>query len=735
MKKFSSVLIVLLLMVAIMKLDAQVNQDWKWVHPAPQGNQMRWIKMIDSVNWYACGNSGTFMKTSNAGVNWTIYTNAGGWLPSYYGEGRNLMNGWFFNLNTGLVCGYTGWIARTTNAGASWDSIGIPTTNSMYGLHFANNTVGYASGAGGRLLKTNNAGLTWDSIPVGISTANYNVFALDTNTIFFCTTMSNPLTSKVVKTTNKGANWTFYTLDTAFTAYDINFINANTGMVCGSAGVIRFTTNGGETWTRANTPSMSVMYGLHSTLTPTPTFYVVGDSYGIYKTDNFGATWTLLAFNDPNMVWTSTHYSLDVSGNRIVAIGAYGSIQKSTNAGANFTTLTQWLSPATKYDIWAQSANGLVIAVGGRGSTATFDQVLRSTNGGTNWSIAALNSTATYNSLAMVNSTTGFMCGSSGNLRKTTNAGLNWDSVPGPFGTNSLKRIEFVNVNTGYVFQTTAALNGGWKTTDGGLTWDSLRNMGSETRVPVSSFIDANTGYVGNNVAKLMKTTDGGNNWTILSNTPMGTFGLYGVKFFNADTGYVCGSTGYKLCRTTNGGVSFDSVSHPFYTGLYSMRFFNFNTGWIFASSGYSAKTTNGGTSWFFQNTSGQYGYANYFTSPDSGFVTGDNAYILKTSKQTITGTEWTGTKIPSQYYLKQNYPNPFNPTTTIEFAIPKAGLVSLKIYDIAGREVTNAINMSLNPGIVKYTFNGASLSSGVYLYRLTVNEKLIDTKKMVLVK
>lgn len=163
MKQIIVMLFALLFMSCVWNVEAQENIDWKWVHPGPQGNQMRWIKMIDSVHWYACGNTGTFMKTSNAGANWTVNTNAGGWLPSFYGEGRNLMNAWFFNLNTGVVCGYTGWIARTTNAGVSWDSIGIPTINSMYGLHFVNNMVGYASGAGGRLLKTTNGGLSWDS--------------------------------------------------------------------------------------------------------------------------------------------------------------------------------------------------------------------------------------------------------------------------------------------------------------------------------------------------------------------------------------------------------------------------------------------------------------------------------------------------------------------------------------------------------------------------------------------
>ncbi len=735
MKRIFTLFFVLISVVFAVNLDAQVNQDWKWAHPGPQGNQLRWVKMIDPLNWYACGNTGTFMKSSNAGANWTVYTNAGGWLPSFYGEGRNLMNGWFFDLNTGVICGYTGWIARTTNAGVSWDSIGIPTTNSMYGLHFVKNTIGFVSGAGGKVFKTTNAGLTWDSLSTGVTSVNYNIFAVDANIIYVATTVPSPLAGNVLKTTNGGLNWIVYNTGTAFTIYDINFIDANTGMICGSSGNIKLTTNGGVNWTSVNSPSASAMYGLHFTLTPTPAFYAVGDSYGIYKTENFGQNWTLLSFNDPNMSWTSTHYSVDVSGNNIAAVGAYGSIQKSTNAGANFTALTHWLSPATKYDVWAQNSNGLVLVTGGRGSTATFDQVLRSTNGGMNWAIVPFNSSATYYSLSMVNNTTGFMSGSAGNLRRTTNAGLNWDSIPGPVGTFTFKRIEFVNASTGYLFQNSSNTGGGWKTTNGGLNWELLTNLGSETRISSSSFVNANTGYAGNNAAKLLKTTDGGANWTTLTNTPMSTFGLNGVKFFNAETGYVCGSAGAKLCRTTDGGTGFDTIPHPFNNALYSMKWFDLNTGWIFASLGYSAKTTDGGANWFFQNTSGQYGYGCYFTHPDSGFVVGDNGYILKIVSQTITGAEWSGTVIPSKYYLKQNYPNPFNPTTTIEFALPKAGLVSLKIYDITGREISNAVNMTLNPGIVKYSFNGANFASGVYFYKLVVDRKIIDTKKMILLK
>ena len=88
------------------------------------------------------------------------------------------------------------------------------------------------------------------------------------------------------------------------------------------------------------------------------------------------------------------------------------------------------------------------------------------------------------------------------------------------------------------------------------------------------------------------------------------------------------------------------------------------------------------------------------------------------------------------KYTLEQNYPNPFNPTTTIKFSLPKAGIVTLKIYDVAGREVMRLINnQNMNAGYQTQLFNGSMLSSGVYFYSLLVDNNLIATKKMVLVK
>jgi len=85
---------------------------------------------------------------------------------------------------------------------------------------------------------------------------------------------------------------------------------------------------------------------------------------------------------------------------------------------------------------------------------------------------------------------------------------------------------------------------------------------------------------------------------------------------------------------------------------------------------------------------------------------------------------------------LDQNYPNPFNPTTTIEFGLPRAGTINLKIYDITGRETASVIdNIHLGAGTYKYSFDGSTLSSGVYFYRLIADGLTISSKKMVIIK
>ncbi|MEO8513215.1 MAG: T9SS type A sorting domain-containing protein, partial [Ignavibacteria bacterium] len=87
---------------------------------------------------------------------------------------------------------------------------------------------------------------------------------------------------------------------------------------------------------------------------------------------------------------------------------------------------------------------------------------------------------------------------------------------------------------------------------------------------------------------------------------------------------------------------------------------------------------------------------------------------------------------------LGQNYPNPFNPSTVISFELPAAGDVSLKVYDIAGKEVANLLNGFLSSGNHNVTFNASGLASGVYFYRLNISNSAENTSrvmKMILTK
>jgi Bacterial Ig domain/Secretion system C-terminal sorting domain/Carbohydrate binding module (family 35) len=90
--------------------------------------------------------------------------------------------------------------------------------------------------------------------------------------------------------------------------------------------------------------------------------------------------------------------------------------------------------------------------------------------------------------------------------------------------------------------------------------------------------------------------------------------------------------------------------------------------------------------------------------------------------------------EVPAEYSLQQNYPNPFNPVTIIEFALPKDGAVTLKVYDIIGREVKTLVNDQRTAGEYAVKLDASDLASGVYIYRLQANG-FVSSKKMIVLK
>lgn len=99
-----------------------------------------------------------------------------------------------------------------------------------------------------------------------------------------------------------------------------------------------------------------------------------------------------------------------------------------------------------------------------------------------------------------------------------------------------------------------------------------------------------------------------------------------------------------------------------------------------------------------------------------------------------LTTTDVEETSIPTKYELNQNYPNPFNPSTVINYQLPEAGNVSLKVYDVLGNEVATLVNEFKQAGVYNAKFANANLSSGIYLYRLQAGN-FVSVRRMMLIK
>ncbi|MFQ5498711.1 MAG: T9SS type A sorting domain-containing protein [Candidatus Zixiibacteriota bacterium] len=93
-----------------------------------------------------------------------------------------------------------------------------------------------------------------------------------------------------------------------------------------------------------------------------------------------------------------------------------------------------------------------------------------------------------------------------------------------------------------------------------------------------------------------------------------------------------------------------------------------------------------------------------------------------------------SGGSLPTSFDLAQNYPNPFNPSTNIEFSLPEASEVSLKVFNVLGQEVASLIDEYLAAGTYRHQFDASAYPSGIYFYRLTSKSATI-TRKMILVK
>jgi len=337
------------------------------------------------------------------------------------------------------------------------------------------------------------------------------------------------------------------------------------------------------------------------------------------------------------------------------------------------------------------------------------------------------------------------------------------------FGSTGIDFSDRFNWSTPFVFnpQNSASLFLGsdkmYKTTDRANTWSAissdLTNGPSQGNLPYGTITtiavapsDSNTIYAGTDDANVWVTQNSGTTWTKISDSlPHRWITRLAVDNFNSQVAYVTIS-GYRwgenighLYRTTNAGIQWKDISSnlpdaPFNDIIVDEQ--RDSTLYLASDVGVFM-TKNLGRSWQVLGNDLPNVVVNdlKFHNPTRTLVAatyGRSMYKINVDSVT-TSVVSNDMSIPN-YSLEQNYPNPFNATTSIRYSLSNRGIVSLKVYDVDGKEVATLVNYKeLESGKHQTTFDANRLASGIYFYRISIErngcQNYNETKKLLLLK
>ncbi len=701
---------------------------WTWFVSTPTTNNYNCVKFIDNYTGFISGENGTLLRTSNGGTNWNFIEN-----------NTNRLFTCVFPVNASAVYALTATpstgqgsqLYKSTNGGTNWFIQQYFSSINLRAIYFLNSNTGYISGDGGIISYTSDGGANWIDRSYGGGISLQSIQFINNQT-GFVSTGDQSGTGNLLKTTNGGINWiSLLCEDSYFTSF--YFKDANTGIICG---------------------------GKHPSV-PYPPYYYYQEK--IFRTSNGGLTWDTTLFSRGGIFRTLSAYN-----NNAFVFGEASS-RRSTDFGITWLNFGFICNPTPRYSYWADTSNIYIV-----GDYGKIIKIIDS------WWIANLNQSLTslpISSIYFINTNTGFIVTPTDDfyqysfIYKTTNAGNNWFHCYEGY-EQTFKNVMFKNnygiangirellltsnggtnwnyywypttfdINKSCILPNTKAIAVG----DSNLIVQSY-NFGSWSQYPISgvghlidiTFPDENTGYIISNNNKYLKSTNSGNSWNIQT---LPENNIQSIYFLNSNTGFI--NTVDKLFKTTNGGMNWITVMYNQILWLSKLFFIDTLKGFALGNESTSYYnffcTTNGGINWnpILLHYSGLHTgvpLCLHFANSLTGYVTGENGTIFRT---TNGGTIWVNnieSKIPDNFSLSQNYPNPFNPTTNIKYQIKSKGLVTFKIYDILGKEIATLVNEKQSPGTYEVSWDGSAYPSGVYFYKLIAGN-FSETKKMLLIK
>lgn len=706
--------------LASTSLFAQI-EEWEWLSPIPQGNELYDICVINDSTIIATGDLGTVIRSENGGVDWHVQHHAGysnralwavdfidernGWIVGEDGTLLSSMDGgetWspqtsniqthlydicFVDSRNGWSVGRWGKMLRTTDGGSQWSEEHSETLRGLHSIEFVHDSLGFIVGSGGTILRTQNGGMSWEHIESG-----------------------SPCNLK-----------------------DVSFVSEQLGLVVGENGSVLKSMDGGTSWHDVDTGHdvdfHNVVWSSDSTalISGYKTQHEFGWSYRmdplVLQTSDAGTTWQSLAENS----YLPILNSVTASNGIVWGAGENGTLLCSHDGGNSMEFKNVNISPVFWQVHFYNSMLGW--AVGGKWVARTHD-------GGSTWQTTELDSAYFLHTVDFVSPDTGWAAGGSyvvennqlrlvGELYKSCDGGATWKKQQVD-GLKRILHIDFTNSVLGCMSGDDGQL---YRTTDGGATWEEL-NTRTRGYIFDAYFMNDSTGlYCGE--GRIARTVDGGTRWsTVYSNSQNVFFSMHVV---DPATIYASGSSGL-IVKSTDGGETWKELETGIHNELWAVYFLIPRVGWAVGNEGMIIKTLDYGRTWQrVVNVTTQRLTDIVVNSNGMGFIVGDAGTMLRT-QEGLTRVEKLALQTISTFQLAQNYPNPFNATTTIEFQLSQPGDVSLNVYNLQGQLVREMLNDYCHAGNYTLVLQAESLPSGIYFYRLTTNEA-IQTRKLVLQK
>jgi len=644
------------------------------------------VAATDANNVYVTGSNDAILRSTNGGNTWTLH-------PPVFGNSTNYRSVYFPPTGTGLIgfaVGHRNRIIKTTDGGATWmPAYDGGTTNQLWAIDFDSSVmIGLACGANGTLLRTTDGGATWNTVTGLPNTIFYSVRFGSDNVAYL-----SGNSGYILKSTDAGATWT--ELGHRFTTQrirDVSFADNLNGYVVGT-GLVARTTNGGTTWTMQTSP---ITGDINEVVAPSPNVAFAGcDAGSILRTTDGGATWVEIPTGITGT--NSDILAIDFINENEGLVAAYnGTVAKTTDGG----TTWQIISSIPSGNPWDMDMVDSQYAwVAGTGQT-----IYRTTDGGLTWTQQlAAGGLGTYG-ISFMNRDVGVAGGSGGNTYYTTNGGVTWNPAVTPPGQTVWGIHIAPSPVYGSVAVTACASAYVYISTDGGANWVQQPRFSISTMDDVYMTDAANAWFVGNS-GLILKYYEP-------ANIPVELAGFSAlVSGSNISLSWITASeinnAGFDIERRKS------SLINPDVFEEWNKIAFVEGKGTTTEVNHYSFSDKNLGE--------GNYEYRIKQIDYDGSF----KYYYLN---ETLTISS------PISFALEQNYPNPFNPSTKIQFSIPAASKVTLKVYDILGNEVAQLVNDFKPAGVYDIEFNGENLSSGIYYYTITAGN-FTSTKKMMLLK